>query len=40
MNLKAMNVQIYRTDEMGEITITINKNRCNIKKFKSRLLDI
>lgn len=39
-NLKAMNVQIYRTDEMGEITITINKNRCNIKKFKSRLLDI
>lgn len=25
-NLKNMNIKIYRTDEMGEITIKINKN--------------
>ena len=30
-NLKSMNIKIYRTDEMGEIGIKINKNGKKIR---------
>ena len=32
-NLQSMNVQIYRTDQMGEIMIKTNGKKCKIKKF-------
>lgn len=37
-NLQSMNVQIYRTDQMGEIMIKTNGEKCKIEKFinKSR----
>lgn len=31
-NLKLLNIEIYRTDEMGEIAITINDKKIRIKK--------